>query len=130
MATIYMSDATTKTVNLASQQGFVSMFRDIASTSAIKLELSQKHTLAGADSFSQDRHLISVVRKRVDSLVSKEAVVGANFTIYKSNHSLITALDVYDVVNAVLSIFTQSTVAMSGGTKGVIDKFVASTSLV
>lgn len=130
MATIYMSDATTKTVNLASQQGFVSMYRDIASNTAVKLELSQKHTLAGSDAFSQDRHLITVVRKRVDSLVSKEAVVGANFTVYKSNHSLVTATDVYDVVNAVLSVFTQSSTAMSAGTKAQIDKFVASTSVI
>lgn len=130
MSTIYMSDATTKTVNLASQQGFTSLFRDIASTSAVKLEVTQKHTLSGADAFSQDRHLVSCVRKRVDNLVSKEAVVGANFTIYKSNHSLITATDVYDVVNAVFSVFTQSSTAMSAGTKGVIDKFVASTSLL
>lgn len=130
MATIYMSDATTKTVNLASQQGFVSMYRDIASNTAVKLELSQKHTLAGSDAFSQDRHLITVVRKRVDSLVSKEAVVGANFTVYKSNHSLITATDVYDVVNAVLAVFTQSSTAMSAGTKAQIDKFVASTSVI
>lgn len=130
MANIYMSDASTKTVNLASQQGFVSMFRDIASTSAVKLELTQKHTLAGSDAFSQDRHLLSVVRKRVDSLVSKEAVVGANLTVYKSNHSLVTATDIYDVVNAVLAVFTQSTVAMSAATKAQIDKFVASTSVI
>lgn len=125
-----MADASVKTVNLASQQGFVSLYRDISSTSALKLEAQQKHTLASADAFSQDRHLISVVRKRNDVTVSKEALAGCNLTIYKSNHSLIVASDVYDVVNAVLSAFTGVTAIMDAATKARVDKFIAGTSLI
>lgn len=129
MSTLVMNDATTKTILLASQSGFNSLYRDVASTSALKLEASAKATLAGSDAFSQQRSLLSVTRKRTDSLVSKEAVVGCNLTVFKSNHSLITQNDVYDVVWALVNKITGNATAMTAGQKQVIDQWMAGVSI-
>lgn len=129
MSTLVMNDATTKTILLASQSGFNSLYRDVGSTSALKLEANAKATLAGSDAFSQQRSLLSVVRKRTDSLVSKEAVVGCNLTVYKSNHSLITQNDVYDVIWALVNKITGNATAMSAGQKLVVDQWLAGVSI-
>lgn len=129
MSTLVMNDATTKTILLASQSGFNSLYRDVASTSALKLEAQAKATLAGADAFSQQRSMLGVVRKRTDSLVSKEAVVGCNLTVFKSNHSLITQADVYDVVWSLVSKITGNSTAMTAAQKLVVDQWMAGVSI-
>lgn len=129
MSTLVMNDATTKTILLASQSGFNSLYRDVASTSAVKLEANAKATLAGSDAFSQQRSMLGVVRKRTDALVSKEAVVGCNLTVYKSNHSLITQNDVYDVIWALMSKITGISTAMTAGQKLMIDQWMAGVSI-
>jgi len=130
MSTLIMNDATTKTVSIISSAGLTTLGVDVASTPAVRLEVSGKHTLASSDPYSRDRHLMGVVRKRVDTLTSKQIEVGCNFTVWSSNHASITAADKYDVVWAIITAINGVTTAMDASTKARIDKLFAGVNIV
>lgn len=129
MSTLIMSDATTVTVQVIGHNGLNTSGVDIAATQAKRLEIAGKHTLASSDPYSRDRHLQSVVRKRVDATTNKQVEVGCNLTVWSSNHQAITSADKYDVIWAILQSLTGGVTAMDAGTKLRIDKLFAGANL-
>lgn len=129
MSTLIMNDATTKTIQVISAQGLNTLAVDVASTGALRLEVAGKHTLASSDPYSRDRHLIGVVRKRVDATTLKQIECGCNITAWSSNHPSIVAADKYDAIWAAVCSITGVTTAMDAATKLRIDKFFAGANL-
>lgn len=130
MGTLIMSDASVKTVLLISQNGLTADFVDVAATQANRLTFTGKHTLASSDPYSKSRDLQSVTRKRVDTVTNRQIEVGANLTVWSSNHPNITAADKYDVIHGLFCAIYGTTAAMDAGTKGRIDKLFAGVNLV
>jgi len=129
MSTLVMNDATLKTVQVISVSGLSTGAVDIAATQANRLECAGKHTLASSDPYSRDRHLFSVMRKRVDTVTNKQIEVGCNLTVWSSNHPNIVAADKYDVIWAIVTAVNGVTTAMDAGTKLRIDKLFAGANL-
>lgn len=130
MGTLIMSDATTKTVLLISQAGLTADFVDVAATQANRLSFTGKHTLASSDPYSKSRDLQSVVRKRVDTVTNKQIEVGANLTVWASNHPNITQADKYDVIHGLFTAIYGLTTAMDAGTKSRVDKLFAGVNVI
>lgn len=129
MSTLIMNDATTKTVAVIGVSGLNTQGVDVAATQAQRLECAGKHTLASSDPYSRDRHLQSIVRKRVDAVTNKQIEVGCNLTVWSSNHPNITASDKYDVIWALITAVNGVTTAMDAATKARIDKLFAGVNL-
>lgn len=130
MGTLIMSDAGTKTVMRISQNGLTADLVDVASTQAERLTFTGKHTLASSDPYSKSRDLQSLVRKRVDSITNRQVEVGANLTVWSSNHPSIVAKDKYDVIHGLFCAIYGFTAAMDAGTKARIDKLFAGANVV
>lgn len=130
MGTLVMSDATTKNVLLISQNGLTADFVDVSATQANRLSFTGKHTLASSDPYSKSRDLQSVVRKRVDTTTNRQIEVGANLTVWSSNHPNITQADKYDVIHAVFCAIYGLSTAMDAATKGRVDKLFAGVNLI
>lgn len=130
MGTLVMSDATTKTVLLISQNGLTADFVDVAATQANRLSFTGKHTLASSDPYSKSRDLQSVLRKRVDTVTNKQIEVGANLTVWSSNHPNITQADKYDVIHALFCAIYGTSAAMDAGTKARVDKLFAGVNVI
>lgn len=129
MSTLIMNDATSKNVAVISVAGLTTLAVDVAATQANRLECTGKHTLASSDPYSRDRHLFSIVRKRVDTVTNKQIEVGCNLTVWSSNHPNILAADKYDVIAAVVNAVIGTTAAMDAATKLRIDKLFAGVNL-
>lgn len=129
MSALIMSDASSVTIQVIGISGLNTTGVDIAATQAKRLEIAGKHTLASSDPYSRDRHLQSVVRKRVDVTTNKQVEVGCNLTVWSSNHPAITALDKYDVIAAVVNSIIGTTAALDAATKLRIDKLFAGANL-
>lgn len=129
MSTLVMSDATTLTIQVIGVTGLNTIGVDVAATQAKRLEIAGKHTLASSDPYSRDRHLQSVVRKRVDVTTNRQIEVGCNLTVWSSNHPGIVAADKYDVIAAIINQVTGSVTALDAATKLRIDKLFAGANL-
>lgn len=129
MSALIMSDASSVTIQVIGISGLNTTGVDIAATQAKRLEIAGKHTLASSDPYSRDRHLQSVVRKRVDATTNKQVEVGCNLTVWSSNHPAITASDKYDVIAAVVNSIIGTTAALDAATKLRIDKLFAGANL-
>lgn len=129
MSTLTMSDASVVTVATIGVSGLNTQLVDVASTQAKRLEAAGKHTLASSDPYSKDRHLQSIVRKRVDAATNRQIEVGCNLTVWSSNHPNILAADKYDVVWALVCAITGAATAMDASTKGRLDKLFAGVNL-
>lgn len=129
MSTLVMNDATVKNIAAIGFTGLNTQSVDIAATQANRLEATGKHTLATSDPYSKDRHLQSVVRKRVDPVTNRQIEVGCNLTVWSSNHPNILATDKYDVVWAIVCAVNGVSTAMDASTKGRIDKLFAGVNL-
>lgn len=129
MSTLVMNDATTKNIAVISVSGLTAQGVDVAATQALRLEVAGKHTLASSDPYSRDRHLMSVVRKRVDVTTNKQIEVGCNLTVWSSNHPNIVATDKYDVIWAIVTAVNGVATAMDAATKSRIDKLFAGVNL-
>lgn len=130
MGTLIMSDATTKTVLQISQNGLTADFVDVAATQANRLSFTGKHTLASSDPYSKSRDLQSIVRKRVDTVTNRQIEVGANLTVWASNHPNITQADKYDVIHSLFASIYGLTTAMDAPTKSRIDKLFAGVNVI
>lgn len=130
MSTLIMSDATSKTLAKIAQSGLSTSYVDVAANQANRLECAGKHTLASSDPYSRDRHLMSVVRKRVDTATNKQIEVGCNLTVWSSNHPNITATDKYDVIAATINAFMGTNAALDAATKSRIDQLFAGANLL
>lgn len=129
MSTLIMNDASTKTVQIISVTGLNTEGVDVGNTPAVKLSVSGKHTLPSSDPYSRDRHLMGVIRRRVDSTTLKQVEVGCNFTVWSSNHPSIVAADKYDVIWAIICAVNGVVTAMDAPTKARIDKLFAGANL-
>lgn len=130
MSSLIMNDATVKQMAVISVQGLTTEGVDVASTQANRLTAGGKHTLASSDPYSRDRHLQSVVRKRVDTVTNKQIEVGCNLTVWASNHPNILQSDKYDVIWAIVSAITGGAAAMGADTKSRIDKLFSGVNLI
>lgn len=129
MSNLIMSDASAVTIQVIGVSGLNTTGVDIAATQAKRLEIAGKHTLASSDPYSRDRHLQSIVRKRVDATTNKQVEVGCNLTVWSSNHPAIVAADKYDVIAAIVNLVTGNTTALDAATKLRIDKLFAGANL-
>jgi hypothetical protein len=129
MSTLVMSDATTKTIQVIGVTGLTTQCVDIGSTQANRLECVGKHTLASSDPYSRDRHLFSVLRKKVDTTTNRQIEVGCNMTVWSSNHPNILLADKYDVIWAMVCAVNGTATAMDAPTKSRIDKLFAGANL-
>lgn len=129
MSTLIMNDATTKTMAVISQNGLTADLVDVAAAPALRLTAQGKHTLAGASATSRDRHLQSVVKRRVDATTGAQLEAGCNLTVWSSNSATITAADKYDVIWGIVCAINGVTTAMDAGTKSRVDKLFAGVNL-
>jgi len=125
MSTLIMSDAGVVTFQVVSVNGASSEANDVASVAAKRTSVIGKHTFPSADPYSKDRHLMSFVRKRVDSVTNKQIESGTNLTVWGSNHPSVTAADRYDGIHAIFTAIYGLATAMDAPTKARLDKLFA-----
>lgn len=125
MSNLIMSDASVIAVQVVSVSGSTTEANDVTNTAAKRSSVTGKHTFPSADPYSKDRHLMSFVRKRVDSVTNKQIESGVNLTCWGSNHPSVTAVDRYDGVHALFCAIYGVSAAMDAGTKARLDKYFA-----
>jgi len=125
MSNLIMSDASAIAVQVVSVSGTTTEANDVTSTAAKRTSVTGKHTFPTADPYSKDRHLMSFVRKRVDSVTNKQIESGVNLTCWGSNHPSVTAADRYDGVHALFTAIYGVSAAMDAPTKARLDKYFA-----
>lgn len=129
MSNLNLSDASVLVVQVVSVSGATTEANDVTSTAAKRTSVTGKHTFPTADPYSKDRHLMSFVRKRVDSVTNKQIESGVNLTCWGSNHPSVTAVDRYDGVHALFSAIYGISTAMDASAKARLDKFFAGANL-